>query len=159
VSVTDARAVLPGSAGARRGARLSRFGGNATHLLVDRETSTRRLDTLSTHRFVPSQQHERLPRLQTRTDPARLARAAAYNPVTNTWRRIAPLPAVRTGANAVWDGREVLIVGGTGAPRGGNPPSLRPATGKPELRDGNRGLASRATPASNSDRERRNATD
>ncbi|OFW72880.1 MAG: hypothetical protein A2Y55_03555 [Actinobacteria bacterium RBG_16_68_12] len=49
--------------------------------------------------------------------PARLARAAAYNPVTDTWRRIAPLPAVRSTANAVWDGREVLIVGGTGAPR------------------------------------------
>ena len=27
--------------------------------------------------------------------PARLARAAAYNPVTDTWRRIAPLPAER----------------------------------------------------------------
>ncbi len=55
--------------------------------------------------------------------PARLARAAAYDPVTDTWRRIAPLPAVRTGANAVWDGREVLIVGGTGVPRGGKPPA------------------------------------
>ena len=55
--------------------------------------------------------------------PARLARAAAYNPVTDTWRRIAPLPAVRTNANAVWDGRGVLIVGGTGASRGGNPPA------------------------------------
>jgi N-acetylneuraminic acid mutarotase len=49
--------------------------------------------------------------------PARLARAAAYDPVTDAWRRIAPLPAGRTDANAVWDGREVLIVGGTGAPR------------------------------------------
>jgi len=49
--------------------------------------------------------------------PAQLARAAAYNPATDTWRRIAPLPAVRTDANAVWDGREVLVVGGTGAPR------------------------------------------
>ncbi len=55
--------------------------------------------------------------------PARLARAAAYNPVTDTWRRIAPLPAVRTNPNAVWDGREVLVVGGTGAPRGKNPPA------------------------------------
>jgi N-acetylneuraminic acid mutarotase len=44
--------------------------------------------------------------------PARLARAAAYNPRTNKWRRIAPLPAPRGGANAVWDGREVLVVGG-----------------------------------------------
>jgi N-acetylneuraminic acid mutarotase len=45
--------------------------------------------------------------------PARLARAAAYNPATNTWRRIASLPAVRGGANAVWDGHEILVVGGS----------------------------------------------
>jgi Kelch motif/Galactose oxidase, central domain len=47
--------------------------------------------------------------------PARLARAAAYNPTTDTWRRIAPLPAPRGSASAVWDGREILVVGGTGA--------------------------------------------
>jgi N-acetylneuraminic acid mutarotase len=39
------------------------------------------------------------------------ARAAAYNPTTDTWRRIAPAPELR--ANAVWDGREILLVGGT----------------------------------------------
>ena len=44
--------------------------------------------------------------------PARLARAAAYNPTTDTWRRIAPLPAPREDATAVWDGSEVLVVGG-----------------------------------------------
>ena len=44
--------------------------------------------------------------------PARLARAAAYDPATDTWRRIAPLPAQRLGATAVWDGHEVLLVGG-----------------------------------------------
>jgi hypothetical protein len=44
--------------------------------------------------------------------PARFARAAAYDPTTDTWRRIAPLPAAREGAGAVWDGREVLVVGG-----------------------------------------------
>jgi N-acetylneuraminic acid mutarotase len=43
--------------------------------------------------------------------PARLARAAAYNPATNTWRRIAPIPGGRSGV-AVWDGKEVLVVGG-----------------------------------------------
>jgi N-acetylneuraminic acid mutarotase len=45
--------------------------------------------------------------------PASLARGAAYNPVTNTWRRIAPLPAValRAGGTAVWDGHELLVVG------------------------------------------------
>jgi len=47
--------------------------------------------------------------------PARLARAAAYNPKTNTWRRIAPLPGsdVRYSfrGSAVWDGREILVVG------------------------------------------------
>jgi hypothetical protein len=43
---------------------------------------------------------------------ARLARAAAYNPATNRWRRIAPLPAARAGANVIWDGREMLVLGG-----------------------------------------------
>jgi hypothetical protein len=46
--------------------------------------------------------------------PARFARAAAYNPATDTWRRIAPLPEFRGGASAVWDGRELLVVGGYG---------------------------------------------
>ena len=45
--------------------------------------------------------------------PARLARAAAYDPATNRWRRIAPLPAPRADATAVWDGRELLVVGGS----------------------------------------------
>jgi N-acetylneuraminic acid mutarotase len=44
--------------------------------------------------------------------PARLARAAAYDPTTDRWQRIAPLPQERSGALAVWDGKEVLIVGG-----------------------------------------------
>lgn len=55
--------------------------------------------------------------------PARLARAAAYDPATDTWRLIAPLPAVRWGPTAVWDGREMLVVGGTGAGRGNSPPA------------------------------------
>jgi hypothetical protein len=38
---------------------------------------------------------------------------AAYNPRRNTWRRIARLPAPRNGANAVWDGHELLVVGGS----------------------------------------------
>src|SRR5439155_23903021 len=42
--------------------------------------------------------------------PARLARAAAYNPATNSWRRIAQPPA--SGGTAVWDGHELLVVGG-----------------------------------------------
>ena len=40
--------------------------------------------------------------------PARLARAAAYNPTTNRWRRLAPAPAL--GGTAVWDGSELLLV-------------------------------------------------
>ena len=36
--------------------------------------------------------------------PAGLARAAAYNPTTNSWRRIAPLPAVRYNATPGWTG-------------------------------------------------------
>jgi N-acetylneuraminic acid mutarotase len=45
--------------------------------------------------------------------PRRFARAAAYNPATNTWLRIAPLPAtgLRFSGSAVWDGRELLVVG------------------------------------------------
>ena len=44
--------------------------------------------------------------------PDGLARAAAYDPATDSWRRIAPLPERRLGATAVWDGREILVVGG-----------------------------------------------
>ena len=44
--------------------------------------------------------------------PASLARAAAYNPTTDSWRRIALPPATRDGATVVWDGREILLVGG-----------------------------------------------
>jgi len=44
--------------------------------------------------------------------PARLARAAAYDPTTNRWRRIARPPAPTDGAAAAWDGRELLLVGG-----------------------------------------------
>jgi hypothetical protein len=40
------------------------------------------------------------------------ARAAAYNPATDTWRRIAAPPELRT--SAVWDGHEILLVGGAG---------------------------------------------
>ncbi|HEX2496852.1 MAG TPA: hypothetical protein VHK46_08460 [Gaiellaceae bacterium] len=38
------------------------------------------------------------------------ARAAAYNPATDTWRRLATPPAPRSVA--VWSGHEVLLVGG-----------------------------------------------
>jgi N-acetylneuraminic acid mutarotase len=41
--------------------------------------------------------------------PARLARAAAYDPRTDTWRRIAAAPVPLGTADAVWDGREVLV--------------------------------------------------
>ena len=49
--------------------------------------------------------------------PARLARAAAYNPATNRWRRIAPLPAAFSDRGA-WTGRELIVVG-AGAKRCG----------------------------------------
>jgi hypothetical protein len=55
--------------------------------------------------------------------PARLARAAAYDPAADTWRRIAPLPEPREGAAAAWDGRELLVVGGSGVTRGGRAPA------------------------------------
>ena len=59
--------------------------------------------------------------------PAKLARAAAYNPATNAWRQIAQLPEARNGATAVWDGREVVVLGGAGDPKGGKPGVLAPA--------------------------------
>jgi N-acetylneuraminic acid mutarotase len=45
--------------------------------------------------------------------PASFARAAAYTPATNAWRRIAPPPAPRDRPAVVWDGHDVLVVGGT----------------------------------------------
>ncbi|HLB20174.1 MAG TPA: hypothetical protein VK613_13715 [Gaiellaceae bacterium] len=41
------------------------------------------------------------------------ARAASYEPATNSWKRVAQPPAARGNATAVWDGREVLVFGGT----------------------------------------------
>jgi hypothetical protein len=39
------------------------------------------------------------------------ADAAAYNPATETWRKLSPMPVARD-APAIWDGSEVLLVGG-----------------------------------------------
>jgi hypothetical protein len=51
--------------------------------------------------------------------PAALARAAAYDPATDRWRRLAAPPRpLRPGAAAVWDGRELLVLGGMGVRRG-----------------------------------------
>lgn len=55
------------------------------------------------------------------TEPNRpdrtLRDGAAYNPVTGKWRKIAPMPMDHWGAKAVWDGKEVLFLGGSvGAP-------------------------------------------
>lgn len=41
---------------------------------------------------------------------------AAYDPVKDTWRLIASPPQERLGSNVVWDGRELLVVGGSGLP-------------------------------------------
>jgi hypothetical protein len=45
--------------------------------------------------------------------PARFARAAAYDPATDTWRRIAapPVTGFGLGSAAAWDGRELVLVG------------------------------------------------
>jgi N-acetylneuraminic acid mutarotase len=37
---------------------------------------------------------------------------AAYNPVTGNWRKLPPMPGVRYGGIALWDGTEVLFLGG-----------------------------------------------
>lgn len=42
---------------------------------------------------------------------------AAYNPATGTWRRLPLMPRPRSNAQAVWDGKEVLFLGGFRAPR------------------------------------------
>jgi Kelch motif protein len=44
---------------------------------------------------------------------AGIAQAAAYNPATNTWRRLAPPPTSGLGhaGVAAWNGRELLVVG------------------------------------------------
>jgi hypothetical protein len=58
--------------------------------------------------------------------PARLARAAAYDPASNSWRRLPRIPRGRGGANAVWDGHELLVVAGSAeAPAGTPPPPAR----------------------------------
>jgi hypothetical protein len=46
--------------------------------------------------------------------PSSAEQAAAYNPATNTWRRLAPLPGFGLGPTGVgaWDGRDLLVVGG-----------------------------------------------
>jgi hypothetical protein len=56
--------------------------------------------------------------------PTSLARIAAYTPATNSWRRLAPLPEPRLGARVTWDGHEMLLIGGAGAPKAGKPASL-----------------------------------
>jgi hypothetical protein len=51
--------------------------------------------------------------------PARFARAAAYDPATDSWRRLAPIPdrGLRFGGSAAWDGHEMLLVGAGGRAR------------------------------------------
>jgi hypothetical protein len=57
--------------------------------------------------------------------PARFARAAAYDPSTDTWRRIARPPARRFGGTAAWDGHELLVVGGSREALGYDPATNR----------------------------------
>lgn len=37
------------------------------------------------------------------------------DPRTRTWHRLPPMPVASSGGTAVWDGSEVLFVGGTNA--------------------------------------------
>jgi hypothetical protein len=41
------------------------------------------------------------------------ARAASYDPATNSWKRVAQPPPARGNSSAVWDGREMLVFGET----------------------------------------------
>ena len=56
--------------------------------------------------------------------PARLARAAAYNPATDSWRRSHRRPLPASARTSSYDGREVLVVGSVSAPRGNRPGPL-----------------------------------
>ena len=51
--------------------------------------------------------------------PASMARAAAYDPATDTWSRVAAPPpgALRYGGTGAWDGHELLVVGNASATR------------------------------------------
>ncbi len=62
-----------------------------------------------------------------------LGDAAAYNPATGRWRKITPMPRREYGATAVWDGREILFIGGTRAGVKGPPArglAYNPATNR-----------------------------
>jgi N-acetylneuraminic acid mutarotase len=48
---------------------------------------------------------------------------AAYNPVTRSWRKLPPMPGGRYGGIALWDGSEVLFLGGYAT--GGSTPAAR----------------------------------
>ncbi len=51
------------------------------------------------------------------TDPdGKPTGGAAYDPAKDRWRRIASPPQERLQASVVWDGRELLVAGGSGAP-------------------------------------------
>jgi Kelch motif protein/galactose oxidase-like protein len=52
-------------------------------------------------------------RFGTSDTPVPFRDAAAYNLATNRWRKIAPMPRREYGATAVWDGKEILFLGGT----------------------------------------------
>jgi len=56
--------------------------------------------------------------------PASRARAAAYDPRTDTWRRL-PSPPPGAGGTAAWDGRELLVAGASRAAS-----AFDPATGR-----------------------------
>jgi hypothetical protein len=49
---------------------------------------------------------------------------AAYDPVTGTWRRIAPSGVPRSLPFVAWDGKELLAVGGSDGGRGGKASAL-----------------------------------
>ena len=62
--------------------------------------------------------------------PASFARAASYDPATDTWRRLAspPLTGLGSGHAAAWDGRELIVLGAGG--NGRAVLAYRPATNR-----------------------------
>ena len=53
--------------------------------------------------------------------------AAAYHPATRTWSTLPPMPISRMGGTALWDGDEVLILGGWGGANTEREPKAGPS--------------------------------
>jgi Kelch motif len=66
------------------------------------------------------------PPTQRNWDFVHFSDAAAYDPATRTWRKLPSMPVARGGDYAsVWDGREMIVIGGTSRPSASAEPLAR----------------------------------